>query len=277
MSAICALVQRDAAHLMTDSLMYIDGEVTETRFRKCLPLKGMRAAIAATGPSMFGYLLAEMIERNCATFDDVVKKDREWWRGAFDWFVENVRGGKSEYATVVLIGWLERESRPACFSIELSNGGSEAERIARNSTHIDPASIAHDLMELPILANPSPSLEELQSAGWPIGVDRDKRDAETDLLHMLEIQRRKQMDDGKFYVGGQAILTTVTRGGVEQRVVHTWPEDKVGRPIRPRPIDWVAWRAERSGVKLSGLSRLQRERMLKKARKGTLRALAHAS
>lgn len=57
---------------------------------------------------------------------------------------------------------------------------------------------------------PTPPVEDLLAAGWPISVDRDKRDAETDLLHMLEIQRRRPASDGKYYIGGYAVLTTVT-------------------------------------------------------------------
>lgn len=245
MSAINALVQRDAVHLLTDGLTYIHDEIIQTNSEKCISLRGMRAAIASTGPAGLSYLLAEMLERGCETFDEVVRKDREWWRGAFDWYIENQRAGASEYATVVLIGWLEREDRSACFSIELSNGGATAAWIARNNPHSDPDAVAHDLVELPILANPTPSIDELIAASWPIGVDRDKRDAETDLLHMMEIQRRKKMDDGLYYVGGEVTMTTITRDGVEQRLVHTWP-DRVGEPVMPEPIDWTAWRAARA-------------------------------
>jgi hypothetical protein len=51
--------------------------------------------------------------------------------------------------------------------------------------------------------------------------------------------------------------------------------DTIGEPITPEPIDWVKWRAEHLPSPLApppGLSRLQRERMEKKMRKGTLRA-----
>jgi hypothetical protein len=248
MSAINALVQSDAVHMMTDTLLYIGGKVTQIDFPKCLPIKGMRAAVASTGPASFSYLLAEMIATNCATFDGVVAKGSEWLRGAFDWYIENERAGASEYATVVLIGWLEGDDRPAAFAIELSNGGEKADWVRRNSAHNDPDAVAHDLVDLPILANPMPPVEDLLAAGWPIGVDRDKRDAETDLLHMLEIQRRRQASDGKYYVGGHAVLTTVTRDGVAQRAVHRWPEDRAGRPIRPKAMDWKGWRARRAAA-----------------------------
>ena len=70
---------------------------------------------------------------------------------------------------------------------------------------------------------------------------------EAKLLHMLEIQRRLRADDGNCYVGGNAVLTTVTCAGVTQRVVHRWP-DKVGKPVKPeRDINWKALRRELRG------------------------------
>ncbi|MFK4507155.1 hypothetical protein LPJ38_26460 [Bradyrhizobium daqingense] len=245
MSAISALVQSNAVHMMTDTLLYVHGKVVQTDFPKCLPIRGMRAAIASTGPASFSYLLAEMLANSCATFDQVVAKDREWFHGAFDWYIEHERVGASEYATVVLVGWLEAEDRPAAFAIELSNGGEKLKWVRENSAHTDPDSVAHDLVELPILANPTPPIEDLLAAGWPIGVNRDSRDAELDLLHMMEIQRRRRATDGIYYVGGHAVLTTVTREGVSQRAVHRWREDRAGKKIRPKPMDWTGWRARR--------------------------------
>lgn len=249
MSAIAALVQSNAAHLMADGLLYADGEVIQTDFAKCLPLKGMRAAICATGPADFGYHVAGVLEANYSSFDEVVSLSSEYYRGLFDWFANRYRNGDA-VATLVMVGWLERENRPACLTIELSTDGSEKERLRRNSPHTREEDMAYDLVELPIVANPAPTLDAIKAAGWPLLVGNDALNAETDLLHMLEIQRRMQQDDGKYYVGGRAVLTTVTADGVEQRVVHMWPEDKVGEAIVPQEIDWAVWRKEREVRKM---------------------------
>jgi hypothetical protein len=50
-------------------------------------------------------------------------------------------------------------------------------------------------------------------------------------------------------------------------VLKRWP-DVIGEKIEPEPIDWAKWRAEHLPAVPPGLSRLQRERMEKKARKG---------
>jgi hypothetical protein len=55
--------------------------------------------------------------------------------------------------------------------------------------------------------------------------------------------RGRFASDGKYYIGGHAVLTTVTRDGVTLRVVHVWPEDQPAKRIEPAPIDWSAWRA----------------------------------
>ncbi|MGY4289357.1 hypothetical protein ACVWXO_008623 [Bradyrhizobium sp. LM2.7] len=58
-----------------------------------------------------------------------------------------------------------------------------------------------------------PSREEFQEAGFDLIADFEKVDPESYLLHCMEIQRRKRFD-GRHVVGGHAILTTITAGGV---------------------------------------------------------------
>jgi hypothetical protein len=49
--------------------------------------------------------------------------------------------------------------------------------------------------------------------------------------------------------------------------------NKIGELIGPRPIDWAKWRAALEGPP-AGMSRLKRQMMEKKQRKGTLRKAA---
>lgn len=50
---------------------------------------------------------------------------------------------------------------------------------------------------------PTPPVEDLLAAGWQIGADRDARNAEVDLLQMMEVQRRRPASDGRHYIGGR--------------------------------------------------------------------------
>jgi hypothetical protein len=100
-------------------------------------------------------------------------------------------------------------------------------------------------------------------------------DPVNDLLHILEVQRQNKGGHYKFHlVGGFALLTTITKDGITQRVVHVWPEDKVGEVITPAPVNWPQWRAKhkRLAPTMAALSKLQRDRLAKKARKQSSKA-----
>lgn len=70
-------------------------------------------------------------------------------------------------------------------------------------------------------------------------------------------------------VGGFGQITKITRSEVSARVFERY-DDEIGDVMMPIAVDWAARQSERIP---SGLSRLQRERMEKKARKGTLRVV----
>jgi hypothetical protein len=120
-------------------------------------------------------------------------------------------------------------------------GSPKALSVRQNAGLVDDKHVAARLTELPIISMPPPTSAEFEEAGYDLLADLEKVDPESYLLHCMEIQRRKQFD-GRHVVGGLAVLTAITRGGLTQRVVHTWPEDRPGRMIVPREIDWAKWR-----------------------------------
>ncbi|SCB37628.1 hypothetical protein GA0061098_1007154 [Bradyrhizobium shewense] len=68
---------------------------------------------------------------------------------------------------------------------------------------------------------------------WEPGfVEPDPDDAPeniaSSLRDLIKLQRRVLVDDGYSRVGGFAELTTVTPEGIEQHVIHRWPEDCIG-------------------------------------------------
>lgn len=235
MSAICAIVGSNAAYMLVDGLTYNNGAVTDVCAEKSYPLERMKAAVAATGDMHTAYFFKVAIENEFQKFDDVVAAGSEFFVNAFKAFAHRFCGGNA-VSNTALIGWSESKNRPFAFGIDLVEGSGQwiSSRASNSSIGV--------LQELPILAVPSPSLEEIKAAHYPFGMAGDSVRPEEKLLHLMQVQRRIPMDDGKFYVGGQAVLTTVTAEGVMQCVVHRWEEDKVGEPIKPRPIDWESWR-----------------------------------
>lgn len=41
-----------------------------------------------------------------------------------------------------------------------------------------------------------------------------------------------------FMRGFEEGISIKTESGVEKRVFHRWPEDKLGEPIKPQPVEW---------------------------------------
>lgn len=243
MSAVNVIVQRSAAYVMTDGLLYMEGEVASVNFCKCIPLKNARAAVAGFGPASFLYLAATVLD-DYPSFDAIVALGSTYFDELFNQYLKQGKGDIG-VAALFLVGWKESENRPACYAIEFEAAGAKSEWVRNNNPTAREEDICRALTELPTVAAPMPAADDLVSSGWPIGIDPGSRDVELDLLHLIELQRRKVMDDGKYYVGGEALLTTIRVDSVSQRVVHRWGEDTVGQQIVPRPIDWTTWRRQK--------------------------------
>jgi hypothetical protein len=238
-TAINVLVQNKSASILTDGLLYGDKtNVIQLDFAKCLPIEGSNACVAAAGPAGFAYLVAGVAENY--RFNDLVRRTGAFFNELFDIYAKN-NACETKFANLVLAGWLEEEDRPAAFIIDVIAAGAEIETRLQGKINGEPF---RELTELPIITIPAPDIDLIKSTGWPVGVDLGEMDPERELLHIAEVQRQQVKGGSRVLVGGQATLTTITKAGLTQRIVHTWPEDKVGEPIQPAPIDWAAWRRE---------------------------------
>lgn len=241
MSAINVLVQRDAAFMMCDGLSYIDGVPLEVNLNKAHLLKGMRAALSATGPAELGRFIAEHVEREFTSFDDLAANGSDRIKQLFREYVDTYRNGDA-VSSLSLIGWHEKVNRPAAYGIDLETKGAKADWVSANNQHPDGFGVVSELTEVPVSSMPCPTLEIAKVAGYDLtATDDDAKDPAIDLLHLLEIQRR-MLIEGVSYVGGLATLTSIDATSVTQRVVHVWENDKPGVKIEPEQIDWKAFR-----------------------------------
>lgn len=126
MSAINVLVQRDAAFMMCDGLSYIDGVPLELNLNKAHLLKGMRAALSATGPAELGRFIAEHVEREFTSFDDLAANGSDRIKQLFREYVDTYRNGDA-VSSLSLIGWHEKVNRPAAYGIDLETKGAKAD------------------------------------------------------------------------------------------------------------------------------------------------------
>jgi hypothetical protein len=169
-----------------------------------------------------------------------------------------------------VIGWLESEDRPAAYSMNMfTEGSSQIARVLANSPNAATTQFFKLTEQTGLAGTPLPGLKLLDAAGFKILDDDNDYHPEIDLLHLVEVQRHEQIE-GAYWVGGKAVLTSIDRRGITQRVLHHWPEDEIGKPIAPLPIDWRAWRASRASAAAEsvapppGMSKLQRDMWTKK-------------
>ncbi|MGB3043903.1 MAG: hypothetical protein WBB98_12030 [Xanthobacteraceae bacterium] len=262
--------------MIVDSVSYApDGLIIANNLSKAKAIPTLNMAFSMTGPANFAGLMTDIIAGSFATFDAFVDEAEDWLPDVFNGLAEERRGGDA-IATFYAIGWSERHCRGESYSINMwTDDCSRLDEVLANSNGLPTRKLVR---QTSIAGTPLPS-EELTDACRFVIKRTDDYVAAVDLLHMAEIARHEEIE-GKHWVGGKAVLTSIDAAGLSQKIIQIWGEDKIGEYIAPQPIDWKAWRADRkagetsaalAGVDMSSLSRLQRERMMKKAKKGTLR------
>lgn len=275
MSAAIQLVQRDAGYLLTDGATY-SADVKLMRIGEkahAFPASGF--ALTATGAENVG-ILAGLVLAGLGDFDAIMERGgerlRSWYEigGGADvadpGYANQFTGRRGE-ANLLMVGWSRKDGRPKACGVYLYDEATDG-----NVTPFELAEIRG------FGATPFPEMDACQAAGFapflsgsrdPIAI-ADSMTPDVDLLHFMEIQRRIHRPS---VVGGLALLTKVTAEGIEQRVIHRWKEDAVGKFIEPLPIDWTAWRAERFRSASPNESRLQREMRERRERKTQRRAV----
>lgn len=270
MSAAIFLQQREVrtAYLLTDAAEYFaDGTIHEF-VDKCEMIETAHCALTVLGPAAWQEIIADAIRENFDGYDAVRDGIEPLARRLFEQYVDAIRW-EVKTAELWVVGWSRSQNRPEAFTLALC-GDAEWEVWLRREPGMTRRPFVPEVQHVAINANPAPSAAEIYAAKFP-AIDPEQYDPELDMLHMMEIMRRHRFT-GKwpFLVGGYALLTTVDAVGVTQRRIATWPEDRVGQRIKPKPIDWQRWRAgERKP-----LTRLQAQVALRKQAKARRRAMA---
>lgn len=265
MSACNILVQplRKAVHMMVDGVSYDKSGVIQEVTQKCIALPTLNAAVTVMGPVLGALVMAAELQKRFATFDELVDGIEAVMPDLFNANLSVLSGSGIPDTRVYLAGWSARNDGPAAYSMQCVPPESDQywrETVADQAKEFGAGNIVEDdpfrLVKLDsLIANPPPAPGlTLEMCG--ISIDGspddviDAMDPALDLLTVLEMQRRRKVPvrPGELpahWVGGLALLTSITRGGIAQRVVHRWEEDRAGSLIQPRPIEWKQWRAQR--------------------------------
>lgn len=257
MTAINTLANTTGAYMMTDTACYDArlGHITSFP-SKAATFPHLSMVVATTGSIENGeYLKSQM--RQFSSYADVKTGLSEMIREAWEDGSLDMGDDRFSHVRMFVAGWCKTER---CGEIHAVSTKEEA---------IAPVPFA--LVKAAVLSSPgSMPANMLTSKGYlnPNG-SLSVSDPAKFLTDTIKYQRQQpwpvpgRSDQTKYIVGGSAVLTTVNAGGITQRVVHHW-NDCSGEMIHP--TEAVADTTE--------LSRLQRERLEKKIRKGTFRKAA---
>jgi hypothetical protein len=275
MSAFITLKQREAVHILCDGAGYDSSGLMRSLLSKAFAIPHLSAVIATRGPAVSLPFIATRLSTQFQSFDELVSGIGAELPNIIDDSEELFSMAGNPTTEMALIGWSEQDDTGKAFTIQT---GEISELRAEYADAERPEPF--QLLEHPnALASPAPDAEILRDAGFRNDTDIEKIIPEIDLLHIMEMQRQSLIEyNGQHIhlVGGMALLSTVARGGtITQRVIHRWP-DKIGQMIRAEEItNWKEWRTALTIKKAGGtdgMSRMKREMIERKARKGTLRA-----
>jgi hypothetical protein len=247
------LRQSDSVHLITDGAAYdgTTGELHSVDLVKCIALPDLHMAVACTGSALLGQYLGERIADEFASFDDFVSRGEVLLPDMFREYAEDNCDGDA-LSTFYVIGWHRHAiQRPAAYCMNLwTDDCSRLSQVIDNSS-ADSGVHRFKFEELVLSGTPVPSSDLLNAAGFTIPADVNEMRPEIDLMHLMEVARHEEIE-GHYWVGGEAVLTTIDASGVTQDTLHVWEEDVIGDPITPLPIDWAAWRARRLQRRVPG-------------------------
>lgn len=262
MTAVNIAIQKRSVHVMTDGLSYDkDGTIVEVS-PKCWALPSLHGAVACMGPCLAGIVTAAEFTKRFASFDGMIADLEEAMPRIFTANLSLFSGSGIPDLRVYIAGWSESRDRPEAYSIQCIPPESLEYWRAKNEEQISKYGVNAVVSDEPfklvplddVICNP-PFADGLTAQRCGFCVPRkgglaDALDPAVDMVVMLQMQRMRVTSlrpglSASSKVGGHALLTTVDRRGVHQRVVHRWPNDKIGQPIEVESVvDWKRLRTE---------------------------------
>lgn len=276
--------------ILTDGAHYLADGTLIGLAAKGSPVPSWPGYVVGRGPSVASIELGYALAMRFSTFDDLIAGVEDILPSEVAHLnLSHFDGAAAATIELVLAGFSKDRSGPEAYLIRSSDllppgmdqDAFDAMRLENNAAgRVVASGDAYKLERLPDVAvAPAIPQSDREASGYA-GIDPDEPDGQVlnDLMLAIELQRQQLVNDAHF-VGGMAVLTTITPNSISQRVVKRWERDAVGEPIQADPINWKAWRDEREGaavasIDTAGMSRAKRELMERKARKGTLRSVS---
>lgn len=242
MSGLIVFRQSDKIHLLTDAAVY-DGPIITDFKRKTHVVPGLPVVFSVLGSTAAGEVMAGLVERFPATSVD------SFVRHVPD-LVPIVAGALADanpthahiygWLSVTVAGISEATGKPTVWQYYHVTPEAKQVRVAAGEWVEDddqPINCLTPLRELTFMS-PEPDQAYLDDSGWTAPRSVNDLDPATDgvvLMNALRCTPFRLNGNGLSYfaIGGFVTQTTVSAAGVEQSVIHSWPNDRIGRPLQP--------------------------------------------
>jgi hypothetical protein len=251
MSGIIVLKQPGVIYTLVDGASYTPDGILTNITAKTAPLPDIRMSIFTQGPAGAAHLAAIAFYEQFASFDEFAADSAEHVRKFyFDNEAWMRRGGRPELV-FYFTGYSDKRSRPEGYMIRCAfdDNAFAHDSGRKKNFKLKPFvrhTIADDLSVSPGIF----SKADLVAAKFPTHLAPKFLDPETDMLHIMEMIRRKPCsfypgDPDRIMVGGCALLTRIDEFTITQKVLAEYP-DAIGEPMMaPAPLDYARWRAGR--------------------------------
>lgn len=238
---IVCVKRLNALFVVADAARYRPDGVAVGFGTKIFTVPHWPGVVALRGAAVASPIVGDELAEKFATFDELVD-------GIEGVLPEIIRAWslQNQHVELLIGGWSRERGAPESYVIETTS------ELPVATTEADAAQAEHlpapfTLHSLPACVD-GPAVTDMEliiAANWE-GVDVNAP-AETiawSMQKFIEIQRQAVWSDGIHWIGGFAQLATVTPGGVSQKILTRWPEDRRGELLKPTPIDWKEWHKE---------------------------------
>jgi len=225
---------------VTDAAIYQNGSGVVAFGTKVSTVSHWPGALTTAGSAAASALFARELSQQFSTWDDMVENGErdlpELGKIVADYGLS--------HATVVLVGYSAKRG-PESYTFQTTltlPPGTTAEEAAASPYYQPPFA----LVKLPdvIMTPVCPPEMSIAAKYEGIDVEADPDVVAWSMHKVIEMQRHMPLPYGVGGIGGFAEIATVSERGVTTRVLHRWPEDKIGGPLRPKPTNWSRWHIE---------------------------------
>jgi hypothetical protein len=231
---IAAQPELGRIHVATDAALYTRDQTVVAFGTKVHTVPHWPGLVTTAGNAaatpLFGWSLAQ----NFLTWDDMVV-------GAEAILPGLARSYGLPTGADVLLAGVSAERGPEAFCFRLDESlplNSSRQEVEASPFYDEP----FKLVKLPdLVMSPAPYDQVIPANYEGLEPVCDSETLVWSLRKILTMQRHMALPSGIGGIGGFGALTTITREGIEQRVIERWSQDRIGTPVRPGSIDWDRW------------------------------------